>query len=215
LGSTLVKLPQIVKIYRAGNVAGLSAAAISLELAGAAASVSYYAPLGYAFSTWGESLFLLLQTLCIFILYCHYKSGLDARFAAVLALYLAVGVALYTRSVPDLVLPQAACAALGLTRCLMACEDLAGTIPVALGFFSRLPQIVQNMRQGHTGQLAPSTYVLNTLGAAARIFTTLQELDDPLALIGAVMAFLQNAAIVAQMVMYRGQSPEAKAKKTP
>jgi hypothetical protein len=38
----------------------------------------------------------------------------------------------------------------------------------------RLPQIAQNMRQGHTGELALITYLMNVLGATARLFTTLQ-----------------------------------------
>ena len=52
-GSAMVKLPQVAKIARAGNVDGLSSSSIALELTATIASFSYFAPLGYAFSTWG------------------------------------------------------------------------------------------------------------------------------------------------------------------
>ena len=70
--------------------------------------------------------------------------------------------------------------------------------------FSRVPQIYQNVRQGHTGMLAMPTYALNTLGSLARVFTILQEVNDKLVLGGTISAFCQNLVIVLQMVMYRG-----------
>ena len=44
---------------------------------------------------------------------------------------------------------------------------------------ARPPQVIQNQRQRHTGQLAIITCALNVLGNIARVFTTLQVLDDP------------------------------------
>ena len=69
--------------------------------------------------------------------------------------------------------------------------------------FSRLPQIYQNVRQGHTGMLAMPTYTLNTLGSLARVLTIMQEVNNPLVLGGTVSAFCQNFAIMLQMVVYR------------
>ena len=89
---------------------------------------------------------------------------------------------------------------------------VAGGLPIVLMLFSRLPQIVQNARQGHAGQLALATYLLNTLGGAARVFTTLQELDDRIALVGVLSAFVQNLILTAQ-ILTLGSAPKSPAKK--
>ena len=81
------------------------------------------------------------------------------------------------------------------------CGDIAGGLPIVLMLFGRLPQIVQNQRQGHAGQLALITYLLNVLGGTARVFTTLQELgDDKLVLCNVVSGLLQNAVILSQIL---------------
>ena len=114
--------------------------------------------------------------------YFHFSRGLASGGAAVaVAAYAALGSALYLKAVPDVTLPAALVESLGLRSATLTSEALAGGLPIVLMLFSRLPQIVQNARQGHAGQLALATYLLNTLGGAARVFTTLQELDDRIA----------------------------------
>ncbi len=55
-------------------------------------------------------------------------------------------------------------------------------------FARRLPQIVQNFGAKATGQLSIITYGLNTAGAAARIFTSIQEKAGVAMLRGAVIS---------------------------
>uniref|UniRef100_A0A7S0NTS5 Mannose-P-dolichol utilization defect 1 protein homolog n=1 Tax=Calcidiscus leptoporus TaxID=127549 RepID=A0A7S0NTS5_9EUKA len=209
-GSAMVKLPQVAKIARAGNVDGLSSSSIALELTATIASFSYFAPLGYAFSTWGENLFLLVQNVLIYALHSHYTSGLGPSFALGAAAYTAFGSVLFFRLLPSLDVPQAVCSGVGLSRCRVTCADVAGSLPILLSLGSRLPQIMQNMRQGHTGQLALATYLLTTLGGCARIFTTMQEIDDPLTLAQALLNFLQNAALLLQIVLFGSAARPAK-----
>lgn len=114
----------------------------------------------------------------------------------------ALGVVLYRRAVPDFALPSVFSALLGLSDGhVVTCQQLAGMLPVLLAFVGRLPQIAQNMRQGHTGQLSLITYALNVAGSGARAFTVMQELDDKLALTSAISSFLQNAILVAQILL--------------
>ena len=198
-GSALVKMPQIYKIYAAGSVSGLSGVAINIEMVASTCNFFYYIGLGYAFSTWGENFFLFFQNIAIVLLYFHFSRGLASGGAAIaVAAYAALGSALYLKAVPDVMLPAALVDGLGL--------------PIVLMLFSRLPQIVQNARQGHAGQLALATYLLNTLGGAARVFTTLQELDDRIALVGVLSAFVQNFILTAQ-ILTLGSAPKSPAKK--
>lgn len=132
-GSAGVKLPQVAAILRAANVSGLAGSTILIEMISSISSVAYFAALGYPFSTWGESCFILLQQAIITALYFHYTGGLlTGRFAITASAGGALGVALYQRSVPDLALPAPLCDALGVSRCSLTCTQLAGSLPVVL-----------------------------------------------------------------------------------
>jgi mannose-P-dolichol utilization defect protein 1 len=204
-GSALVKMPQILKIMRAASVAGLSGASINIEMLASTCSFAYYIGLGYPFSTWGENLFLFLQNAVIVTLYFGYSRGsfVSPAYVAAATAFAAVGASLYLRLLPTVAMPAGLCASLELKACELTSEGIAGGLPILLLLFSRLPQIVQNFQQGHTGMLAVPTYALNTLGSLARVFTILQEVNDVLVLGGTISAFLQNFTIILQMVLYR------------
>mmetsp|Transcript_31580 Transcript_31580/g.96661 ORF Transcript_31580/g.96661 Transcript_31580/m.96661 type:complete len:92 (+) Transcript_31580:262-537(+) len=76
----------------------------------------------------------------------------------------------------------------------------------------RLPQIAQNVRQGHTGELAFITYFMNVMGAMARLFTTLQELDDPITLASCVLSLVLNLIVVIQILLLGGPPRKAATK---
>lgn len=216
-GSSMVKFPQIAKIVKAGTVDGLSAPSIFLEMISTIASFAYYYGLNYPFSTWGENFFLLLQNVAIGALYFHYTKSLgvkSARFVVSAALCAAFGIVLYRRALPAVDVPPAACAALGLASCKVTCEQICGVLPIAIMLVGRLPQIAQNFKQGHAGQLAFATYLLNVAGSGARVFTVMQELDDKLALTAAVSSCLQNFVLVAQ-ILTMGCAPAAGAAAAP
>ncbi|XP_071656291.1 uncharacterized protein [Patagioenas fasciata] len=80
-GSVLVKLPQVLKVWGARSGAGLSACAVGLELLALGGSVAYGTARGFPFSAWGESLFLLFQTLTLLFLILHFR-GHTARAPA-------------------------------------------------------------------------------------------------------------------------------------
>ena len=178
---------------------------VAAELASCVSSLAYFVALGYPFSTWGENAFLFIGQACMTALYFHFTDGvLSLKSLATFAPLSAMGVALYRRAVPDIVLPSALCQLLRLPSATVTCEQLAGGLPVLLMLFGRLPQIFQNFRQGHTGQLSLITYLLNVAGSGARVFTILQELDDAIVLTSACSAFLQNAVLVAQILLLGG-----------
>ncbi len=55
---------------------------------------------------------------------------------------------------------------------------------------------------GSTGQLSLITSYLNWSGAAARIFTTMQETQDPITLLIFSISFTLNTIIMIQFVVY-------------
>ena len=193
-GSAGVKLPQVLAINRAKSVGGLAGSSIIIEFASTVSSFAYFMALGYPFSTWGENFFLFFGQAVMTALYFHFTYGVLSQQSLATFLPLGLmGVVLYRRAVPDIVLPNALCQLLKLPSCTVTCEQLAGSLPMILMLFGRMPQIFRNMKQGHTGQLSLITYMLNVAGGAARLFTVLQELDDSIVLASVISATAQNA----------------------
>ena len=60
-GSTMVKLPQIMKIVANGDAAGLSFLGVLLELLAVTANGAYSFSQGFPFSAYGVSVFMSLQ----------------------------------------------------------------------------------------------------------------------------------------------------------
>ena len=65
-------------------------------------------------------------------------------------------------------------------------------------------------RNRSTGQLSLITCTLNWLGTGARIFTTIQETQDPIILASFTTGFVMNSVILAQFICYPAQPPKAK-----
>ncbi|KAJ1966370.1 hypothetical protein IWQ62_002441 [Dispira parvispora] len=184
LGGAIVKLPQIYKIVASGSVAGLSLPAFIMETVSMSISVSYNYRNQNPFSTYGESFFLLMQNFVILLLMFLYLGRLNQ---AVLAAALFT-LALYLLNSPTL-----------LNGATMALLQTA-TIPISLT--SRVPQILANYRNGSTGQLAAFTVLNSFIGCLVRVFTTLQEVNDPIILAGFLMASCLHGTLAFQMLYY-------------
>lgn len=147
-GSALVKLPQILKIRTAGSVDGISHASVLFDFVSTLINVSYFLPLGYPFSTWGENAFLLTQNAILYAMHAHYSGGVGRGFLLEATTCCAVGFLLYRRAVPDIHLPDALCEAvlvrtLGGTRpakrCTVSCEELTGALPMVRSAYQNRP----------------------------------------------------------------------------
>lgn len=67
---------------------------------------------------------------------------------------------------------------------------------------SQLSQVYTTFVNRTTGQLSLITSYLNWSGTAARIFTTMQETQDPIMLSMFITSFVLNSIIMVQFVMY-------------
>lgn len=65
-GGSIVKVPQIVKIVGGKSARGLSLSSYVLDTAGLAITVAYNFRHGFPWSTYGESVFLLVQNVRLF-----------------------------------------------------------------------------------------------------------------------------------------------------
>eukprot|EP01101_Sappina_pedata_P005444 TRINITY_DN2497_c0_g1_i1.p1 TRINITY_DN2497_c0_g1~~TRINITY_DN2497_c0_g1_i1.p1 ORF type:complete len:289 (+),score=123.08 TRINITY_DN2497_c0_g1_i1:2-868(+) len=182
-GALGLKLPQIFAIMRAGNAKGISMMMYYLEIAVYTITLAYSYHNNFPFSTFGDTFFILIQDLVIWYLIFSYSGNLG-RFFVEFAVFAGAASVLLGGFLPMDVLTVLQ----GLT--------------IPLNVASRVPQIWLNFKQGDTGSLSFLTFFLNFGGAVARIFTTMQELADPLFLVGYILSAFLNGIIVLQIVYY-------------
>ncbi|KAJ2505248.1 hypothetical protein H4217_009269 [Coemansia sp. RSA 1939] len=193
LGGCIVKLPQLFKILNAKSVAGISLASYVLEVFANIITIAYNYRKGYPFTTYGEAVFIGMQNYVITLLILLFtgRANIGLATGALLLVFT------YSMFNPDIVGGALMSAFYGMT------------IPLVI--FSRIPQIYEIHKNKYTGQLSAFAVFNYLLGTAARLFTTLVEIDDSLVLLGAVLSLAANGVLAAQMVYY-WNAPEPKDK---
>lgn len=134
--SSIVKVPQIIKLINSRSSAGISFLAYLLETSAYLISLAYNVRQGFPFSTYGETGLIMVQNVVIAMLVLHYsgKSSTAALFVAGLA---TSAVMLFSGNVLDM-------------QMLSYMQAAAGVLGVA----SKVPQILAVWKEGGTGQLS-------------------------------------------------------------
>ncbi|KAF2856670.1 mannose-P-dolichol utilization defect 1 protein [Plenodomus tracheiphilus IPT5] len=189
--SSIVKVPQLLKLLNSQSSEGLSFLSYLLESSAYLISLSYNVRHGFPFSTYGETALILVQNIAIASLVLKY-SGNGIGIAGWIGGLIAGGAALFNENW------------VGDER-LNLLQATAGVLGVA----AKLPQIMTIFMEGGTGQLSAFAVVNYLLGSLSRIFTTLQEVDDPLILYGFIAGFALNLVLFLQM-MYYWNAPASK-----
>jgi len=156
----------------------------ALELIGYTITGYYNYVHGYPFSTYGENVFLTIQAIILCILVSYYQQKINAAFMTFTAIYLSFCAALYLRLLDESQLQM-------LQQC---------TILLFAG--SKIPQIYSNFSHGHTGQLSIITIGLNFFGSLARVYTTIQEVEDNTILAGQLSGVTLNGILLLQILIY-------------
>jgi len=183
-GAGILKVPQILTIVKNKSVEGIVSSSFYLETLALSASVVYSALKGYPLTTYGESVIITGQVLIlVWLLWTYSKPPANTGFRIKCMVSYGAIVAAMLNLPEDF-------------------QPLLLTVGTVLTVSSRVPQIFANFSRGSSGQVSLITWALNAAGGAARIFTTLQEVNDPFVLAGFVLGFVTSAILVFQVVFY-------------
>ncbi|VDN99965.1 unnamed protein product [Rodentolepis nana] len=188
IGASLVKLPQLVKIWRSGSAKGLSIIAQILELVCYTSTSAYSLYLKFPFSTFGDSVFLLVQSAIIAFLTISWE------LSYVHGLVFLSGYVAFLSYTLSSAIPLS----------VLAWLQFANTPITAI---SRGLQIFENYRNRSTGQLSALSIWLMTAGSLARIFTSVQETGDSLVILNFVVSSFVNIILSAQLIYYWNSKP--------
>lgn len=191
-GSLLVKVPQILKIFRGKSAAGITFISIVMELFAITSNMSYSYIQDFPFSAWGEALFLAVQTSIIALLVVWYNHG---SIVLVLSFMVAYGAAVYSLIS-------------GLTPVDILWSMQAANLPIIV--VSKFLQAMTNYRNQSTGQLSAITVFSLFLGSVARIFTSVQETGDNIIILTYATSSFANGMIASQILWYWNSSLKKK-----
>lgn len=182
-GSTLVKLPQIIKLLQAKSGSGVSLISVLLELIALTFTSSYSLASNFPLSAWGEALFLMVMTSLVAYLILQYdKSVKQANLF--LVSYVAVVYLLMSGLVP--------------IRVLWALQ----VVNLPLIILGKLIQATVNYRNGHTGHLSAITVTMICAGSLTRIFTSIRETGDAIIILSYSLSSIINVVLVGQIFLY-------------
>lgn len=134
--SSIVKIPQLLKLINSQSAEGVSFLSYLLETASFLITLVYNVRNAFPFSTYGEIALIAVQNIAISVLVLQY-SGRGPAAAAFVGGLAAAGYALYSEDITS-------------AHSLQYLQAFAGV----LGVVSKLPQIVAIFQQGGTGQLS-------------------------------------------------------------
>ena len=184
VAGSIVKLPQVLKIFGAKSGAGISSFGVLLELMAITFNSSYSFRNKFPFSAWGESIFLAIETALIAFMVFWFEGK---RLGALLFLVIYSSVT-YSLNHPTMV-P------------MTIIWYLQSTV-VYLAVSGKLLQALKNYKAQHTGQLsAVSAYAIFG-GSCARVLTTIKETGDTLTTVTFVCSSIANGIIAGQVLWY-------------
>ncbi|KAK8791946.1 hypothetical protein WA158_005323 [Blastocystis sp. Blastoise] len=186
VASAILKMPQIIKILSSKTVTGLNVMSFYLECFSFLPSVVYNYINNYPFSTYGESVIILIQNIFLVFLFWKFASK-KSKVSIMSKLCFLLG------------LPFFGYFLMNIPKEYQYMMPIMGTVAAVA---ARVPQIITNHKQHHTGQLSLITWLLTLAGNVARIFTILTELDDTIMVICTISSTVCNVILVLQILIY-------------
>ena len=194
--SFILKVPQINNMIKLKSEKGLSYVSIYLEIIIFLCSGLYGFHYENPFSTYGENIIILFQSLTI--LFLCWKYGEKATMSSLLGrtLFL-IFLAIFT--------------VLGVINKFPSnFWFYIGSSPIPLASVARITQIYESYKSKSTGPLSAFTFFLALGGSLVRVFTTLTETNDFLMVFTYAYGASLNLIILIQIFIYGNKSVKEK-----
>ena len=191
-GAFIFKVPQVFNIIFAGDVQGLSAASLYMDVASFLPITVFNILNGNDFVTYGEQLVVLTQNILIVALFWYYLPTTEKPSI------------LFMLSVATTIFGSGFGLLYGLPPMLWWILPICSSV---FNIMSRIPQIATNFANKHTGRLSVITWFLQVGGSLGRLFTNLQEegiseSSRPWIIGSTVVGVTLNVVILMQILFY-------------
>lgn len=206
-GSTVVKLPQVIKILQNASVAGLSVMSSYMELVSNLLTTVWHIWYGSSFDKYGETVIVSVGTMAVIA--CIWYYAFPGKGHATLVFLFMAALLQLAFTTPDVVASLLQEHVLGgkvVVTGQMVQDSLITTTGVIFSI-ARLFQIGTVIKGRTVGSLSGITAFMNFAGTAARVFTS-ADLADPVQYTISCTSALLNFVILALFFIF----PPEKAK---
>lgn len=183
--SSILKIPQLIQIivHRSGK--GLSTTSLFMEVISNVLSLSYHMQKKFPFSTYGETILILIQNLLISFFVVHFSPN-------------------YNPFVWNGFLLINSFLVFSVKREVMRDDvmKILWTICLPLSIAYKIPQIIHTYKEKSRGELSALSCFLTVLGSCGRVFTTLREINDYTVLLMYILNVALNGTILFQSIHY-------------
>lgn len=187
VGACLNKVPIMWNMWKARSAEGVSRAGLYTESLVYANAAAYGFLEQHPFTAYGENVSLFLQNFMLIVLVWSFSRPSSWEMIG-LSLNAVVYVVVVATFLP---------------------EEYRYVLQVsnsAIMLYSRTIQSLETHALGHTGTQSSITNTLNLVGGLFRIYTTINETDDTVVLVGYVLSVALNTAIFLQYFKYRANT---------
>ncbi|KAK8884462.1 PQ-loop repeat-containing protein 3 [Tritrichomonas musculus] len=183
--SSILKLPQLFVIIRHKSGYGLSITSLFMEIVANVLAYSYHRQKGFPFSTFGETLLIMIQNIFIAFFVTHYSPN-------------------YNLFLWNLFILSNSCLVFAVERGIVSDNVMATlwAICLPLSIAYKIPQILHTYRAKCKGELSPLSCFLTLMGSCGRVFTTIREVHDYSVLLMYILNVLLNGTIWIQSLVY-------------
>lgn len=202
LGSMTLKVPQINTMFQKRTAQGVNLSAELSDLFVYLLGVGYNFHYGNAFSTYGENVFLMLQTLAVIYGLAVYGTLGMPKFIFIVGVTGALMFTYLANLIPEGVYKYNMFILIAISKYL--------TYLMNLVFYGRISQIASNFRDKNVGVQKALANFMKVGGNAARVFSTYVETDDKLNLLMQITSFIMNAIVLGQVLLYPGVEEKGK-----
>jgi mannose-P-dolichol utilization defect protein 1 len=194
--SSVVKVPQIIKLINSGSADGISLIGYLLETASFMISLVYNVRNQFPFSSYGETALILVQNVAICFLVLEYsgKGNMGSMMIAALA---GAGFLLFNSDIVNMELLQYLQMGAGIFR-----EGGTGQLSAFTVSRARMISLKHRRTRKLTKRFSSKQVFSYLFGSTARIFTTMQEVPDKVILYGFIGGFALNLVLALQMFAY-------------
>ncbi|CBZ24972.1 conserved hypothetical protein [Leishmania mexicana MHOM/GT/2001/U1103] len=187
VGSSILKVPQIMKVWQSNKADGISLLSLFIELFSYIVSTSWGVVQGLPFRDCGENMFIALQLVLLLLLVAKLQKSTH-RASLALATELLLLYVFASGQVPRTI------------------HEYVLSGQVFFNMFSRVPQIYANYRTRCRGQLSFLTFFLAFGGGVVRVLTTSLNVSwdkgKAVLLVQFTVAATLNAIILVQILYY-------------
>jgi mannose-P-dolichol utilization defect protein 1 len=182
-GSTMLRVPQILKITQARSGAGISMVSEILTLLALFGTMAYGYFKQFSMAAYGDVYFLYLQSIIIIFLILYYQNRLLNALGALVIISAMTAMLFMNLLDGQVIIP------------------LNGA-SLLFSMAAKLFQAFTNFQNSSTGNLSAITLLLQFFGSTARIFTSIQETGDLQMIVTYISVSVANLLLVLQLGYY-------------